>query len=83
MAKKIYKSYEEIDRELEILQLEKEIHAQKAALYFKKSRQNLAPDYLVGESIHAIMPKAQGMMSNIWMIVVSVIVRWFVKRQSD
>lgn len=82
MGKKIYSSYEEIDRELEILRLEKDIHAQKAELYLRKSKANLSPDYLVSESINAIAPKAQGMLQNIWLIIASFIIKWFVNRQS-
>lgn len=51
---KIYSSFEEIELDLQILKLEREIHAQKIKLNLEKTGQNLRPmnllqDY-IGES---------------------------------
>ena len=49
METKIYSSYAEIDRELQILKLEKEIHLQKMFLSFEKTKDSLSPDNLIIE----------------------------------
>lgn len=43
MATKKYSSYAEIENELEILKLEKEIHYQKIIFSFQKAIENLKP----------------------------------------
>lgn len=47
MATKVYSSYEEIDRELEILKLQKEIDTQKLSLAVEKTIEGVTPSGLV------------------------------------
>jgi hypothetical protein len=49
MKTKQYTSYEQIDRELEILKVEKEINRQKLLLVVQKTKQNLNPLNIVTE----------------------------------
>lgn len=57
MEKKKYSSYAQIDRELEILKIEKEISYQKLLFGIKKTKDSLTPGNLVsgviGSSLHA------------------------------
>lgn len=47
MANKVYSSYEEIDRELEILKLQKEIDTQKLSLSVEKTIDGFTPSGMV------------------------------------
>lgn len=48
MEKKRYSSYADIDRDLEILKLEKEIHYQKLLRNFDETKESLDPKKLLG-----------------------------------
>lgn len=58
MAAKKYSSYEEIERDLEILSLEKEIQFQKLVQSFDKTKDSLSPSHLIGNvpkmALHAL-----------------------------
>ncbi|MDG1871702.1 DUF6327 family protein [Flavobacterium frigidarium] len=43
MAHKVYTSYQQIDNELEILKLEKEVSYQRVILSLKNTKESLAP----------------------------------------
>ncbi|MFV8346247.1 DUF6327 family protein [Flavobacterium sp. ZB4P13] len=51
METKKYTSYAQIDRELEILKIEKEISYQKMAYGFQKTKENLTPQHIVSDLI--------------------------------
>ncbi|WP_341900272.1 DUF6327 family protein [Fluviicola taffensis] len=48
---RIYSSFEEIELDLKILKLEREIHAQKIKMGFEKTGENLRPMNLLREYI--------------------------------
>ncbi|WP_026703812.1 DUF6327 family protein [Flavobacterium soli] len=48
MEKKKYSSYEEIDRDLEILKIEREIHYQKLTQSFDNTKDSLNPANMMG-----------------------------------
>ena len=48
---KIYSSFEEIELDLQILKLEREIHAQKIKLNLEKTGENLRPINLINDYI--------------------------------
>jgi hypothetical protein len=60
MKTKQYTSYEQIDRELEILKVEKEINRQKLILVVQKTKENLNPLNMVTE----LMGTYKGSLSN-------------------
>ncbi|MNJ89065.1 hypothetical protein D3C87_66260 [compost metagenome] len=49
--KKIYSSFEEIELDLQILKLEREIHAQKIKMGFRETGDNLRPMNLLQDYI--------------------------------
>ncbi|OYU81356.1 MAG: hypothetical protein CFE23_04475 [Flavobacterium sp. BFFFF1] len=51
MENKRYSSYEEIDRDLEILKLEKEIQFKKLSQSFGKTKDSLSPGHIIGGSL--------------------------------
>lgn len=48
---KIYSSFKEIELDLQILKLEREIHAQKIKMGFRETRENLRPMNLLQDYI--------------------------------
>jgi hypothetical protein len=71
---KIYSSFEEIELDLQILKLEREIHAQKIKLNLEKTGQNLRPmnllqDY-IGESNRGLFSIAEQVIKIILQFVV-------------
>lgn len=80
-TKKIYSSYEEIDSELAIIRLEREIHCQKALLHFKKAKGSLTPDNLLTETINSFTGGFSGILSNFsGLIILYLIKRYFRRR---
>ena len=62
MENKRYRSYAEIDRDLEILKLEKEIQFHKLSQSFSKTKDSLSP----GHMISGALPKAAvGLLSGL------------------
>ncbi len=53
-----YSSYAEIDRELEILKLEKEINYQKLALSFEKTKESITPQNIVNDFVGSYVNSA-------------------------
>ncbi|AWA29281.1 hypothetical protein HYN48_03800 [Flavobacterium magnum] len=58
MENKRYSSYEEIDRDLEILQLEKEIQFRKLAQSFSKTKDSLSPGQMIKSSLPSVAVNA-------------------------
>lgn len=54
MERKRYSSYEEIDRDLEILKLEKEIHFRKLSQSFMKTKDSLSPGQMIKNSLPTV-----------------------------
>ena len=89
MEKKKYSSYEEIERELEILKLEKEINYQKLILSGQKMRESLTPQKMVSNffgsySEHLFKNTPKFLSSNFSTILlrsVPFIVGWIIKRK--
>lgn len=63
MSGKQYSSYEEIDRDLQILNLEKEIHFKKLAQSFDRTKESLSPAHLLG-SVPKLALNALGSVSG-------------------
>lgn len=51
MEPKIYSSYAQINRELEILKIEREINYQKLVLGLQKTKESFAPENIVSDLI--------------------------------
>lgn len=56
---KIYSSFKEIDRDLEILKLQTKIDLEEIKLHYNKTKQNLAPSSLMGSIWDSIGRKAR------------------------
>jgi len=60
MATKKYSSYAEIDSELEILKLEKEIHYRKMMQSVQRTKESLTPSGIVGDLISSSTSALKG-----------------------
>lgn len=87
MATKKYSSYAQIDDDLEILKLEKEIHYQKMILSLQKTKEILTPNAIVGNiisSTNSILSSPYGVMIKmavpfILNKAIPFITKWFSK----
>jgi hypothetical protein len=73
----IYSSYEEIDQNLAILKLEREIHYQKASLHLQRAKDSLSPNNLVADIAHSFVEGYTGWTGSILGFIVVMIFRRF------
>ncbi len=81
MISKKYTSYDEINRELEILRLEKEINHQKLILTIKKTKESFTPQNLVSGflgSYKTLFSSSYGTLLN---IAIPYIIKWIVNKK--
>ena len=81
METKKYSSYAEIDKELEILKLEKDIEYQKLLLSIQKTRESFTPQGIVKNflgSYKSIFSESYGSMLS---LALPYIIKWIMKRK--
>jgi len=81
METKKYSSYEQIELELKILKLEKELSFQKMIWNVQKAKEELSPQNLIGEvvgSYKSILSKTyETILSNI----IPILINWLSKKK--
>jgi hypothetical protein len=84
MKNKRYTSYAEIDRDLEILQLEREIQRKKVGLHLTEAKNHLNPSYIFTESIKFIVPSWTESSSTFFKFVLPWVMKYlFVKKEAN
>ena len=81
MEPKKYSSYAEIELELEILKLEKELNLQKIILDYEKTKESLLPKNIIKSffgGYKTILSDYSGMILN---IAIPLIIKLFTKRK--
>ncbi len=81
METKKYSSYEQIELELEILKLEKELSLQKIKLNVEKTKESLLPKNIIKSFLgdyKSILSNSSGTIIN---IIIPLIMNWFTKRK--
>ncbi len=81
MEKKKYSSYAEIERDLEILKLEKEIHYQKMLLSIDKTKESILPSKsatLIGNIYKNVF---SGMYGTILKMVIPFVFNWYLNKK--
>jgi Family of unknown function (DUF6327) len=81
METKKYSSYAEIELELEILKLERELNLQKIVLDYEKTKESLLPKNLLKSFLgdyKTILTDYSGMILN---IAIPLLINWFTKRK--
>lgn len=76
MEIKKYSSYEEIDRELEILKLEKEIHLQKIILNFQQTKEVLRPENLLIDFLGSCKTMVTNSYTKVLLTVLPYVIKW-------
>jgi len=79
--KRIYSSYDEIDADLAIYRLEREIHYQKALLHLRKAKGSLAPDKLITETINSITGGFSGIFTSLAGLIIVYLAKRFLRRK--
>jgi len=74
---KIYSSFEEIELDLQILKLEREIHAQKIKLGFQRTKENLKPVNLLEDYIGESNKSTFSMIEQIVKIILHFAIKPF------
>jgi hypothetical protein len=81
MEPKKYSSYAEIERELEILKLQKEINFQKLVLSFEKTKESITPQKIVNGFISSYTDYFSNSYVNIIQTVLPYIIGWFINKK--
>ena len=81
METKKYSSYEQIDIELEILKLQREINYRKLQLSVHKTKDNLRPRNLVGSLLKSNNPALSNSYETLFNTAVPLIFGWLSKRK--
>jgi hypothetical protein len=81
MEKKKYSSYAEIERDLEILKVEKEIYYQKMLLSIDKTKESILPSKtatLIGNLYQKVF---SGMYGTILKMIIPYVFNWYLNRK--
>jgi uncharacterized membrane protein len=81
METKKYSSYAEIDHDLKILKVEKEIHYQKILLSIDKTKETFMPSKAVSLVVDIYKKAASGMLGTILKIAIPYAINWYINRK--
>lgn len=81
METKKYASYAEIDRDLEILNLEKEIHYQKLLLSVQKTKESFEPKNIINSYLSSFKSTLSNNYVQILQAAIPYIIGWFINRK--
>ena len=81
MEPKKYSSYAEIDHDLEILKLEREIHYRKMKLSYEKAKDSIMPSNHVSGFYKAYKKIFSGFPGMILKALIPYVVNWFINKK--
>jgi len=81
MENKKYSSYAEIEQDLEILKVEKELYYQKMLLSFEKTKESILPSKSVSFIGNVYQKVFSGTYGTILKIAIPYIVNWYINRK--
>ncbi|MCC9062440.1 MULTISPECIES: DUF6327 family protein [Flavobacterium] len=81
MENKKYSSYAEIERDLEILKLEKEINYQKLVLSFQRTKESITPQSIVGGVFSSYKEYFTRSYPQILQSILPYIINWFINKK--
>lgn len=83
--KKKYRSYAEIDRDLEILKLEKDLHFEKMKLRFQQTKDNLSAPALVRGYFSLSTETKTGnlLINSLTKFGLPILTRWLKRKKTD
>ncbi|TRX26983.1 hypothetical protein FNW25_06905 [Flavobacterium franklandianum] len=81
METKKYSSYAQIELELEILKVERELNLKRIVLYVQKTKESLLPINLIKGFIGDYKSILSGYSGTILNIAIPLIINWITKRK--
>ncbi|SNR88366.1 DUF6327 family protein [Flavobacterium sp. ov086] len=81
METKKYSSYAEIERDLEILKLEKEINYQKLVLSFQRIKESITPHSIVSGVFSSYKEYFSKSYPKILQSILPYIINWFINKK--
>ncbi|WP_309614226.1 DUF6327 family protein [Flavobacterium sp.] len=81
MEPKKYSSYAEIDHDLKILKVQREIHYQKIMLSIEKTKESFLPSKTVSLISDIYQKATSGMLGTILKIAIPFVINWYVNRK--
>lgn len=81
METKKYSSYAQIELELEILKLERELNLKRIVFNVQKTKESLLPINLFGGFIRDYKSIFSTYSGTILNIVISIVIKWILKRK--
>jgi hypothetical protein len=81
METKKYSSYAEIEQELEILKLEKQINYQKLVLSVQKTKESLEPQNLVNGFLGSYKTILSNSYIKIIQVAIPYLIAWFMNKK--
>jgi len=81
MVAKKYTSYAEIERDLEILKLEKELNYQNLVLSFQKTKDSFTPQNIVGGLFHSCKDYFSKSYPKILKSILPFAINWFINKK--
>jgi hypothetical protein len=81
METKKYSSYAEIEHDLEILKIEKEIHYQKIVLSIEKTKDSMVPSKSISFVADLYEKVFSGTYRTILKILIPYAINWFINRK--
>jgi hypothetical protein len=81
METKKYSSYAQIENDLEILKIEKEIHYQRILLSIDKTKESFLPLKTVSLISDLYQKATSGMLGTILKIAIPFAINWYINRK--
>jgi hypothetical protein len=83
MATKKYSSYAEIEHDLSILKIEREIHYQKIMLSIDKTKESLVPSKSLSFISNLYENVFSGTFATILKLLIPYVINWYSNRKKD
>ena len=81
MEVKKYSSYAEIEKDLEILKLQKEINYQKLVLSFQKTKESITPENILGGIFSSFKDYFSNSYGSILQSLLPFVINWFINKK--
>jgi hypothetical protein len=81
MERKKYSSYAEIEMDLEILKLEREINYQKILLSVEKTKESILPFRKINKVLETVSNFLSGTYGTILKTVIPIAINWYINKK--
>lgn len=81
METKKYSSYAQIDMDLEILKLEREINYQKILLSVDKTKESIVPFRKINKVLETVSNFSLGTLGTLLKTLIPMVINWYMNRK--